>query len=303
VDFIAFIEIDRDRAIETLLVEGGRVLLIAVLAALVAFIIQKAVTPVVRMAVREQMAGEPEVEIKKRVDTLSHVIYRTTLVVILIAALLMVMPVFGLNVGPLIAGIGIVGLAIGFGAQNLVRDVINGIFILIENQYGRGDVVRIAETAGLVEDLNLRRTVLRDLDGIVHFIPHGEIKAASNFTKGFSRVNLNVPVAYSSDIDHVFEVIDRVGQELARDPQFGPLIREAPKALRVDAFGDSAIEVKIVGVTEPIEQWSVMGELRRRLKRAFDKEGIVIPFPQRTVHLASTNGSLSLSRDEVASEQ
>lgn len=284
------LSIDRDQALETVLIEGGRILLIALVAMTIAFLVQRIVTPVLRVAVREQMAGEPTVEIEKRVTTLSHVIYRTTLVVIAIAALLMILPVFGVSVGPLIAGIGIIGLAIGFGAQNLVRDVINGLFILIENQYGRGDVVRIAGTAGLVEDLNLRRTVLRDLDGIVHFIPHGEIKTASNLTKGFSRVNLNVGVSYRSDIDQVFEVIDAVGEELAADPKFGPLIKEAPKALRVDAFTDSSIEIKIVGVTEPIEQWNVMGELRRRLKRAFDKEGIEIPFPQRTVHLRGANG-------------
>jgi moderate conductance mechanosensitive channel len=289
-DLFLQISIDRDELIETLLVEGARLLLIALIAFVIAFLVQRLITPFVRVAIREQMATEPAVEIEKRVSTLSHVIYRTTLVVIFIAALLMVLPVFGINVGPLVAGIGIVGLAIGFGAQNLVRDVINGIFILIENQYGKGDVVSIGGTAGLVEDMNLRRTVLRDLDGIVHFIPHGEIKTTSNLTKGFSRVNLDVPVAYGSDIDHVFEVIDRVGEELAEDPKFGPLIKEAPKALRLDDFGDSALIVKIVGATEPIEQWGVTGELRRRLKRAFDKEGIEIPFPQRTVHLAERNG-------------
>lgn len=297
------VRIDRDELLETVLVEGGRILLILVVALIVALMVQRIVTPVVRVAVREQMANEPAVEIEKRVTTLSHVIYRTTLVVIAVSAVLMILPVFGVSVGPLIAGIGIVGLAIGFGAQNLVRDVINGLFILIENQYGRGDVVRIAGTAGLVEDLNLRRTVLRDLDGIVHFIPHGEIKTASNLTKGFSRVNINVTVSYSSDIDHVFRVIDRVGEDLAADPQFGPLIREAPKAVRVDAFAESGIEIKIVGVTEPIEQWNVMGELRRRLKRAFDEEGIEIPYPQRTVHLQPEDGRAASGRSRSRLEQ
>jgi len=278
--FALAIAFDEDAALE----DAGRILVVVVIAIVVAVIVQRLVTPLVRVAVREQMASQPEVEIQKRISTLSHVLYRTALVVILVVSVLMVLPVFGIGVSPLIAGVGIAGLAVGFGAQNLVRDMINGMFILMENQYGKGDVVKIAGISGLVEDLNLRRTVLRDLDGTVHFIPHGHIDTTSNLTKGFSRVNLDIGVSYRSDIDHVFDVIDRVGQAMAEDPAFQNLIIEPPKALRVDSFNDSAIVIKVLGVTVPIEQWAVAGELRKRLKRAFDDEGIEIPFPQRTVH-------------------
>jgi hypothetical protein len=174
------------------------------------------------------------------------------------------------------AGAGIAGLAVGFGAQNLVKDTINGLFILVENQYGKGDVVNIAGVGGLVEDVNLRRTVLRDLDGAVHSIPNSEVTKSSNLTRGWSRVNMNIGVAYGEDLDRVMGVIDRVGQELEKDPDFGPMILSAPHALRVDAFGESGIEIKILGETQPIRQWDVTGELRRRLKKAFDEEKIEI---------------------------
>jgi moderate conductance mechanosensitive channel len=268
------IHFNSDQALEDAITHGGRILLIAVIAFIAVTVIQRLVGPVVRIAIREQMVGEPPLEVDKRIDTLTNVVYRTTVVAIFVVALLMALPELGLNVGPLIAGVGIVGLAVGFGAQNLVRDVINGLFILLENQYGRGDVVTIAGATGLVEDINLRRTVLRDLDGIVHFIPHGEIKTTSNQTKGFSRVNLIVSVPYAADVDKVFEVINRVGEEMARDADWSPRIRQAPRALRIDRLADSTVEIRVLGETEPMEQWPVKGELRRRLRLAFDAAGI-----------------------------
>ena len=280
------IEIDRDEALELLLTRGGRILLILALVVIAALLIQRFISPLVRVAISEQMEGEPSVEVEKRIVTLSHVIYRTLLFVLLLAAVLMILPEFEVSVGPLVAGVGLVGLAIGFGAQGLVKDVINGVFVLLENQYGIGDVVELAGVAGLVEDINLRRTVLRDLDGTVHFIPHSLVDRTSNMSKGFARVNLNVSVGYESDLDQVFAVINRVGEELASDPHYGPLIRQAPRVERVDGFMDSSIDIKVLGETEPIQQWAVTGELRRRLKVAFDAEGISIPFPQRTLHVA-----------------
>jgi moderate conductance mechanosensitive channel len=242
-------------------------------------LLQKLLQPVIRVAIREQMAGEPEIEVQKRIETLSHVIYRTTLAVVVVLVILLLLPEFGINAAPLIAGLGLIGLAIGFGAQNLVRDMINGVFILLENQYSRNDVVRIANISGLVEDINLRRTVLRDLDGTVHFIPHSQVGTASNLTKGFSRVNFNVRVSYDSDLDRVFEVVDQVGKGLAADPAFQRMVKDPPHALRVEQFSDFGIEVKVLGDTLPMDQWTVMGEMRRRLIKAFDEEGIVIPVP------------------------
>jgi small-conductance mechanosensitive channel len=268
------IDFNSDQAVDDVVTHGGHILIIAAIAFLALRVIERIVGPVVRIAVREQMVGEPDLEIQKRIDTLSSVMYRTIAAAIFIVALVMALPELGLSIGPLIAAIGILGVAVGLGAQNLARDVVNGTFILLENQYGRGDVVTIAGSTGLVEDINLRRTVLRDLDGVVHFIPHSEVKTTSNETKGFSRVNLIVSVPYSADTDKVFEVINRVGLEMARDPQWAPRIREAPSALRIDKLGDAAVEIRVLGVTEPMEQWPVKGELRRRLRIAFDKEGI-----------------------------
>jgi small-conductance mechanosensitive channel len=191
-------------------------------------------------------------------------------------------------VGPMLAGFGVVGIAVGFGAQYLVRDLIAGLFILWENQYRVGDVARVADVGGLVEQVTLRKTVLRDLDGIVHHIPNGEIRVASNYTRHFSRVNLDVSVAYGTDLDHAISVINRVGQELAADENWRERIVTPPQALRVNNFGSSGIDIKILGDVKPMEQWAVTGELRLRLKRAFDAEGIEIPWPHTKVYFGNT---------------
>jgi small conductance mechanosensitive channel len=161
--------------------------------------------------------------------------------------------------------------------------VIAGVFIIMENQYRVGDVVKIADISGLVEQINLRRTMLRDLDGIVHVVPNGEIRVASNFTKEWSRVNLNISVSYETDLDRAIAVINRVCQEMAEEPEWAPLIVKTPQVLRVDNLGNSGIELKILGDTKPIRQWDVMGEIRKRVKKAFDEEGIEIPWPHTKV--------------------
>ncbi|MBU2220830.1 mechanosensitive ion channel family protein, partial [Patescibacteria group bacterium] len=207
-------------------------------------------------------------------------------ILVWIIALMMLLSEFGIAIGPILAAAGVVGLALGFGGQYLIRDLISGIFILLENQYRTGDVVCFDTTCGLVEHLSLRMTTLRDLDGTVHHVPHGEIHTVSNLSKGFSRVNLNIGIGYSSKLDHVIEVVNRVGKELAEDPVWKTQILKAPEFLRVEEFADSAIIIKILGETLPIKQWDVAGELRMRLKIAFDAEGIEIPFPQRVTHAA-----------------
>ena len=168
----------------------------------------------------------------------------------------------------------------------ILIDLISGLFIILENQYRVGDVAEIGGKIGLVEDISLRVTILRDLDGIVYHVPHGEITTVSNYSKGISKVNLNVGISYSADIDKVEEIINIVGEDLSQDEKFSSMIIESPKFLRVDKLGDSSVEVKIVGVTKPAKQWEVMGELRRRIKKAFDENGIEIPFPQIVIHKA-----------------
>lgn len=270
-----------------------------VAALVVVWLLQRAINPIIRIAIREQMENEPEIEITKRIATLSQVVYRTLTFLIFAVALVTVLPEFGINAAALIAGLGLFGLAVGFGAQSLVKDVINGTFILVENQYGVGDVVTVASITGVVEDLNLRRTVLRDLDGTVHSISHGIIDTTSNWTKSYSRVNLNVRVAYDADLDHAIQVVNRVGKELAEDPEYSSRIIDPPHVLRVDALGESSIELKVIGDTAPIEQWGIMGELRLRLKKAFDAEGIHMPFPQRTVHMPSPGAVQQSQRREL----
>ena len=198
----------------------------------------------------------------------------------------MILQEFGLKIGPILAGAGIVGVAVGFGGQYLIKDVITGLFIILENQYRIGDVVKIDGTEGVVQDITLRKTTLRDMDGTVHHINHGSIVLVSNLSKDFARVNIEIGIAYDTDLEHLIRVINRTGTELAEDPVFRESIISPPKFLRVQRFDQSAIIIKILGDTKPLKQWEIAGELRKRLKIAFDKEGIEIPFPQAVIHQA-----------------
>lgn len=225
---------------------------------------------------------------EKRESTLIRIVNGTISVVVLLVAFLVVLQELGIEIGPILAAAGIAGLALGFGGQYLIRDIISGLFIILENQYRVGDVACFDGTCGLVEEITLRMTTLRDQDGTVHHVPHGEIKKVANLTKNFSRVNLNIGVAYDSDLEKVIRVVNKVGTELAEDPEWKEFILQAPQFLRVDDFADSAIIIKILGDTLPIKQWDVTGELRKRLKVAFDQEKIEIPFPQVTVHTTAS---------------
>ena len=275
-------EIDPQTIFVAILPVISRITLIVAISFLVQKIASSAISKTLRLATVRH-GGEEKEEFEQRIDTISSVFATTVGVIIWGLTGFIILSELGINITPILTGAGIAGLAVGFGAQNLVRDIINGVFILLENQYSKGDVIKIADTAGLVEDINLRRTVLRDLDGIVHYIPNGEISKASNFTQDFSKINMNVEVSYETNLDQAIKVINEVGKKLAKDKKFGPMIKEAPSALRVDNLGESGIEIKIVGVTKPIKQWDVMGELRKRVKEAFDKEGIEIPYPHRTI--------------------
>jgi len=225
---------------------------------------------------------------EKRSQTLSNMMTWTLGLILGVIVLFMILSELTINITPLLAGAGVAGLAIGFGAQSMIKNFLNGLFILLEDQYNKGDVVKIAGVAGLVEEVNLRRTVLRDLDGILHTIPNGEITTASNYTRDWARVNLDVPVAYSEDLDHVFTVINRVGKELAEDEYFSKLIKTPPQVLRVQNFGDSGIDIRVLGDVRPMMQWEVTGELRKRLKKAFDDEGIEIPWPHMKLYFGGS---------------
>ena len=223
------------------------------------------------------------VELAKRMDTLDSLGVNVIRFFIFVIALITLLDAFSINIGPAVAGLGIVGVALGFGAQHLVKDYLNGALILVENQFSKGDVVRIAGVAGSVEDFSLRRTTLRDLDGNVHTVPNGEIAVASNLTRVWARVNEDVEVAYGTDIQRLIEVVDEVGRAMTSDPEWKRRILEAPHVERVNAFGDSGIAIKILATVRAPERWAVAGELRKRLLVAFAAAGIEIPYPHRVI--------------------
>lgn len=245
------------------------------------------VTRLVRRAIRPDKYKTKSEE-QQREDTLISVIGTSVRVGLWIIGGLLLLGVLGVNIGPLLAGAGVLGVALGFGAQSLVKDFLSGLFIIIENQYRVGDVVSInGAVTGQVEHISLRETALRDLDGIVHHIPNGFIDFASNMTMEYANINLDIGVGYGTDLDKLELLINRIGSEMAKEEVWKDKIIESPTFLRVDEFADSAIIVKIVGSTAPMKQWSATGELRKRLKKAFDKAGIEIPFPQRVMHQAA----------------
>ncbi len=257
---------------------GTRIFVILLIGAGLWYALRKFLPVMIQRLMVKPKRVESRAEMKKRADTLQGVFMGLGKVLIILLIIFMVLSELNIPIGPILAGLGIVGIAVGFGAQYLIRDLIAGVFILMENQYRVGDVARVADIAGLVEDITLRKTVLRDLDGIVHHIPNGEIKVASNYTRHFSRVNLNVTVSYEADLDRAIAVINRVGKEIAEDTNWSWRIKTPPQVLRVDKLGDYGIDIKILGDVKPIEQWNVMGELRYRIKKAFDAEGIEIPW-------------------------
>ena len=219
------------------------------------------------------------VELKKRMDTLDGLGANILQFFIVAIAGLMILGQLGLDIAPAIAGLGVVGIAVGFGAQSLVRDYLNGSLILIENQFAKGDVIRVAGVSGTVEDFTLRRTTLRDLDGVVHTVPNGEIRVASNLTRVWSRINVDVTVAYGTDIDAAIAVVDAVGREMAADPVWKRRVLEAPRVERVTALAEHGVTLKILGTVRAADQWSAAGDLRRRLLAAFTEHDIELPRP------------------------
>ena len=254
----------------------------------IAFIVVRIGNLILQNAIRRSVtikgfashAGE-----KRREDTLISLFSATLRIMAWVIVTIMVLSEIGLDIAPLLAGAGIVGVAFGFGAQYLVRDIINGVFIIFEDQFKIGDVICTSGVCGTVERVSLRVTTVRDLDGVVHHIPNGELKVVSNQTQTLSRINMNIDIGYGSDIDHVEKVINELGFKLANDDDWKDKIIEPIKFVRVHAFGDSAIQIKVLGTVKPGDQWDVAGEFRRRLKKLFELEHISIPYPQQEVRL------------------
>jgi moderate conductance mechanosensitive channel len=227
---------------------------------------------------------------RKRVTTLTGLLLTLSLVAVWAIAIVICLDQIGLDVTPILAGAGIVGLAVGFGAQNLVRDVIGGFFLVLENQVRVGDVAVVNGTGGLVEAITFRTIVLRDLAGVVHVFPNGAITTLANMTMGWSGYVIDVGVAYREDTDRVVEIMTEVAEDLRKDPRFGPPILEPIEIFGVDDFRESEVTIKARLKTLPIQQWSVGREYRRRLKKAFDAHGIEIPFPHRALYMGSASG-------------
>jgi small-conductance mechanosensitive channel len=221
---------------------------------------------------------------EKRAQTISGLLKGVGRIVILVFALILTLDIF-MDIGPLLAGAGVIGLAVSFGSQSLVKDVIAGFFILSENQFDVGDVIEVAGKSGGVERMTLRVVVLRDVEGIVHFVPNGQITTVSNKTRGWSRVVLDVGVAYATDIDHALQVLRDEAAAFFQDSAWHARLDDAPEVAGVQGLDDSAVTLRTMLRTKPGSQWEVAREFRRRVKNRFDREGIEIPFPQRTVHL------------------
>jgi len=284
-------------AVRDWLLGHGIIILIIILLSYLTYKITKVVIPrmVERSLAVRGKGRRAKAYLAKRSQTLSSVLTHAIGIFIALVAIFMILSEVGIDITPLLAGAGVAGLAIGFGAQSLIRDILAGFFIMAEDQYNVGDVVRAADITGGVEGLNLRRTQLRDLDGILHSVPNGEIRVASNFTRSWSRAHLNISVAYKEDLDRVMSVIRKVWEEMAEDPEWEPqLISKTPWLLRVNEFGDSGIIIKVVGETHPMQQWDVMGELRRRIKRVFDEEGIEIPWPHVKLYMGESQATTEL---------
>jgi small-conductance mechanosensitive channel len=227
-------------------------------------------------------------EAKKRAQTLGNILRHALLIVIFFIAILMILGELGIQLGPLLATAGIGALAVGFGAQSLVKDVISGFFIILENQYRIGDVVEVSGVSGLVESVGLRKTVLRDLEGRVHTIPNGEIKVVSNLTKEWSRAVVDIGISYHEDIDQIIGLLTQIGKELEGEEPYKSAILEPAQILGVERFGESQLVIRMIVKTIPLKQWEVGRELRRRVKNRFDEKGIRIPLPHRVLFWGET---------------
>jgi small conductance mechanosensitive channel len=232
---------------------------------------------------------------RKRVTTLTELLLTLGLVAVWAVAAVICLDQIGLDVTPILAGAGIVGLAVGFGAQNLVRDVISGFFLVAENQVRIGDVAVVNGTGGLVEAITFRTIVLRDLAGVVHVVPNGAITTLANMTKEWSGYVIDVGVAYKEDTDRVVEIMAEVAEDLRNDPRFGPSILQPIEIFGVDDFKESEVTIKAQLKTVPIQQWNVGREYRRRLKKAFDARGVEIPFPHRSLYMGAASGPLEVT--------
>ena len=257
-----------------------RVVLIAVVAWIALGVMQR----MLRLFRERITRGMDDPEQVKRATTLGRVFRYVAAVVILVIASTLILGELGVAVAPILGAAGVVGLAVGFGAQSLVRDYFSGFFILLENQMRQGDVVDIAGKSGLIEEITLRYVRLRDYDGNVHYVSNGLITTVTNMSRGFAQSVVDVGVAYREDADEAMQIMRETGAEMRADPAFGQKILDDLEIAGVDRWADSAVMLRCRFRVRPLEQWNVRREFLRRLKKAFDARGIQIPYPHLTVY-------------------
>ncbi len=265
--------------------EIGQIALLAFSLIVARFIIKHFLASVVWRAIRthkfESMFAE-----QKRAETLISIIGTALTILVWVIGLVGLLTIFHVNIAGLLTGAGVIGVVVGLGAQNAIKDFVAGLFILIENQYRIGDIITLGDVSGVVEKITLRITKLRDLDGNMHIIPNGTVNVITNRTCEWSAVNMDIGISYDSDIEVVKKVINNTSKKMASDPAWKDQIIEPLEFLRIEGFGDSAVIVKALGKVKPGKQWGVAGEFRARLKVAFSENSIEIPFPQRVIHQA-----------------
>lgn len=282
-----------NQTLNWMITKGPLILLTLILFAVSLILVGVILRRMEKIIARRASKSDKDHESEKRAKTLLDIMRGALKVSIWVLFIIILLKEFGIDIAPLLAGAGILGLAVGFGAQEMVRDVISGFFMLLENQIRTGDVAVINGTGGVVEKIELRTVTLRDLQGVVHIFQNGKINTLSNMTKEWSAAVFDIGVSYSSDIPKVISVMEEVGNSMKSDPVFGQNILEPMEIFGLNAFMDSSLVIKARLKTRPGEQWSVMREYNKRLKKAFDEKGIEIPFPQRTIHHVNIDKKIS----------
>ena len=293
---------DTASILKTLIGAGSEILLIVVVAVVVRALLNRAITRVIRRTIdaprlpisprgrrQARAAADGAVVLEtperrhQRAETIGSVLRNAVSITVYTIAFIEILGKLGINLGPIVASAGIVGVAIGFGAQNLVKDFLSGIFMILEDQYGVGDVIDVGEASGTVEAVGLRTTRLRDVSGTVWYVRNGEVIRVGNKSQGWSRALLDVPIAYGADVSEAQQLIKEVADSVWHDPEWSPKILEEPEVWGVEDLGVDGVQIRLVVKTAPLAQWDVARELRKRIKAAFDEHGIEIPYKQHTV--------------------
>jgi small conductance mechanosensitive channel len=281
--------------LSSLLISSGLIVALTVLGlALAQFVARRALRVIQTMRHLRQAR-------KQQLLTFVHILRWGAHLLIVVSAVLMLLSNFGVDVTPLLASAGVAGLAVSLGAQTLIKDLIGGFLVLSENLYAVGDTIQVGDVSGTVEQLTLRATYLRDVNGHLYAIPNGEVRIVANQTKGWSRALVEVGVAYEEDLDHVLKTLQDLAQALTQDPTFGPQLLETPQVLGPMKLGDWAISVQMLVKTEPGEQWGVARELRKRVNDTFKREGIIMPYPRQEVvtRTLQSGDGLGAGRPEI----